>query len=140
MVQASFILVRKPVDDLDEYYQPMTVVLESTTPKPLEILQRVVASPEITRKHMGEIMASKKRAEDTFLVFRLGRELGEAIPDKPEVHEKADATSRVLRERRTRRESSTPVLDLKSVMGTPQAAPPRPRVKAIRKVSHFVAY
>lgn len=140
MVRASFILVRKPVDDLDEYYQPMTVVLESATPKPLEILQRVVASPEITRKHMEEIMASKKRAEDTFLVFRLRRELGEAIPDKPELHEKAELTSRVLRERRARRESSTPALDLKSLVGTPQAAPSRPRVKTIKKVGHSVAY
>ncbi|KAG0640332.1 hypothetical protein HOY80DRAFT_959284 [Tuber brumale] len=133
VVRASFLLVRKPVDDLDEYYQPMTVVLESATPKPLEILQRVVASAEITLKHMEEIMASKKRAEDTFLVFRLRREPGEAIPDKPEMHEKVEATTRALRERRARRESSTPAHDPKSLSDTPQAAPPRPRVKTIKK-------
>ncbi|PWW76705.1 hypothetical protein C7212DRAFT_279490 [Tuber magnatum] len=133
MVRASFILVRKPVDDLDEYYQPMTIVLESVTPKPLDILQRVVASPEITRKHMEEIMASKKRAEDTFLVFRLRREPGETVPDKPEMHEKVEVTSRVLRERRARRESSTPARDPKSLADTSQAAPSRPRVKTIKK-------
>ncbi|CAZ81841.1 unnamed protein product [Tuber melanosporum] len=133
VVRASFILVRKPVDDLDEYYQPITVVLESATPKPLEILQRVVASAENTLKHMEEIMASKKRAEDTFLVFRLRREPGEAIPDKPEMHEMVEASARTLRERRARRESSTPAHDLKNFADTPQAAPPRPRVKTIKK-------
>ncbi|CUS09828.1 unnamed protein product [Tuber aestivum] len=134
MVRASFILVRKPVDDLDEYYQPITVVLESATPKPLEILQRVVASPEVTCKHMEEIMASKKRAEDTFLVFRLSREPGEAIPEKLEIG-KVEAASKVLRERRARRESSTPARDPRSLAGTTHAAPPRPRVKTIRKRS-----
>ncbi|RPA92573.1 hypothetical protein L873DRAFT_1847707 [Choiromyces venosus 120613-1] len=133
MVRASFILIRKPVDDLDEYYQPMTIVLESATPKPLEILQRVVASSEVTCKYMKEVMATKKRAEDTFLVFRLRREPGEVIPDKPEIPEKVEATSRVLREHRARRASSTPAHDHKNLVGTPQAVPSRPRVKKIKK-------
>jgi hypothetical protein len=135
MVRASFIVVRKPVDDLDEYFQPITVVLESTSPKTLEILQKVVADPETTRKYMKELMATRKRADDSFLVFRLRRDPSEAIPEKPEIHGKTEPPTKATSEAKARRDTSTPVRDSKGSSDNPSSAPSRPRVKTVKKVS-----
>jgi hypothetical protein len=132
-VKASFLVVRKPVDDLDEYYQPVTVVLESTSPKPLEILQKVVVNAGATCKYMKEVMAIKKRAEDSFLAFRLRREPSEAVPGEVEEHAKTQPPSKALRQHRAKQETSTLSRDPRGSVSTPPVMS-RPRVKTIKKV------
>lgn len=137
MVTASFMVTRKPIDDLDEYYQPITITLESPSNRTLEILQKVVADQETTCKHMKHLMETRKRAEDSFLVFRLRRDPNEVVPDKPEVHERMEAPlpQKAIRESRVRRDTSTPVRDSKgTLVDTPQLPPSRPRVKTVKKV------
>lgn len=137
MVKASFIVTRKPVDDLDEYYQPITIILESMSPRTLEILQKVVADQETTCKHMKHLMETRKRAGDSFLVFRLRRDPHEVVPNRPEVQERIELPpQKAIRESRVRRDTSTPARDSKGSAGhTPQPVPPsRPRVKSVKKV------
>lgn len=128
-------VTRKPIDDLDEYYQPVTIILESTSPRTLDILQKVVADQETTCKHMKHLMETRKRAEDSFLVFRLRRDPNEIVPDKLEAHERIEQPQKT-REPRIKRDTSTPLQDSKSsVDHTPQPAlPSRPRVKTVKKV------
>lgn len=134
MVKASFVVTRKPVDDLDEYYQPITIVLESMSPRTLEILQKVVADQETTCKHMKHLMETRKRAGDSFLVFRLRRDQNEVVPNGPGGHGRIELLpQKVIR---VRRDTSTPARDSKgSTDHTPQPVPPsRPRVKTVKKV------
>jgi hypothetical protein len=131
MVIASFMVTRKPIDDLDEYYQPLTITLESTSPRNLEILQRVVKDADTTREHMKKLMATLKRADDSFLAFRLRREPGDVVPDRldaPLLLPPPPPPGRA-RESRVRRDASTPV-----VPGETREAPRGPRVKNVKKV------
>lgn len=134
MVKASFLVTRKPVDDLDEYYQPITVILESMSPRTLEILQKVVADQETTCKYMKHLMETRKRAGDSFLVFRLRRDQNETVSNRPDVHEKVELLPQ--KAIRVRRDTSTPAQDSKgSADHTPQPVQPsRPRVKTVKKV------
>lgn len=134
MVKASFIVTRKPVDDLDEYYQPITIILESMSPRTLEILQKVVADQETTCKHMKHLMETRKRAGDSFLVFRLRRDPSEVVPNRPEVQERIELPPQ--KAIRVRRDTSTPTRDSKgSADHPPHPVPPsRPRVKTVKKV------
>lgn len=89
---------------------------------------------------MKHLMETRKRAEDSFLVFRLRRDPNEVVPDKPEAHERIEPSSqKATREPRVRRDTSTPVRDSKSSADhTPQPAlPSRPRVKTVKKVRVF---
>ena len=132
--KASFLVVRKLVDDQDEYYQPMTVTLESASPRPLEILQKVVMNAEATCKYMKEVMATKKRADDSFLSFRLRHDPSERAPEKTEEPTKIEPASKGFKERKVKREVSTPLRDPKGSAGTPPVATSRPRVKTVKKV------
>ncbi|TGZ82216.1 hypothetical protein EX30DRAFT_363300 [Ascodesmis nigricans] len=82
-VRASFIATRKIGEE--SFYQPITIVIEAQAPKIIETLHRVVADQDTTRAHMTQIMSTMKRADDTFLVYRLRREEGEPIPTGPVV-------------------------------------------------------
>lgn len=136
-VIASFMVTRKPIDDLDEYYQPLTITLESASPRNLEILQRIVKDPDTTREHMKKLMATLKRADDTFLAFRLRRDPGDAVPDRldaPLLLPPPPPPTRA-RESRVRRDASTPVGAAGGGAngGDATTVQSRPRVKNVKK-------
>ncbi|KAF8251754.1 hypothetical protein K440DRAFT_658414 [Wilcoxina mikolae CBS 423.85] len=130
-VIASFIVTRTPEGYNEEFYQPVTITLESAYPKILEHLKMVVADPDTTRSHMKQIIATKKRVNDTYLVYRLRREPGEVVPDKAFVEARMDPPPR-SKEAKNARDTSTPMRDTKSGGNSAQ---PRtgPKVKHVKK-------
>lgn len=136
-LKASFILTRKPLDDTQEYYQPMTVMLESPVPRVLELFRRVVADPETTRTYMKEIMSRLKRVEDSFLAFRLRRDANDPaeepftrveLPPLPPRSTRFEARSAVPKD-------STPLREARNVGGG-TAPRSRPNIKNVKKVHH----
>jgi hypothetical protein len=143
-VIASFIVTRTPEGSTEEFYQPVTIVLESAYPRILEQLKAVVADPDTTRAHMKGIMETKKRAGDTFLIYRLKREPGEAIPAKTYIETRMEPPPRAREHRPTIKDSShTPARDSKSGMSTPshgqQQSKSGPKVKHVKKVRTSLA-
>jgi hypothetical protein len=134
---ASFIVTQKPVDELEAYYQPITVVLESPNPRTLEIFQKVVANPETTRNHMKELMGRLKRADDSFLAFRLKREPGDTVHERNIVEQKMEPPTKSATKDRTRRDASTPMSEAKNGGNNSQPPPSRPRVKHVKKVCNI---
>ena len=136
-VKASFIVTRKPVGLEQEFYQPITITLESAFPRILEHLKLVVADPDATREHMKDIMTRMRRVNDTYLVYRLRRDPGEPVPDKAYVETRMDPPPRI-REARTGRENSTPMRDSKTGGNSTQ---PRSgaKVKHVKKVRTSLA-
>ncbi|KAL7269155.1 hypothetical protein RUND412_008194 [Rhizina undulata] len=134
MVKASFIVIRKPIDDLDEYFQPITVILESPNTKTLDVFQKVVADQETTRKYMTELMKTRKRADDSYLAFRLKRVSNEETLENELYEQKLERPTRTAaKESKARRESIAPILESKAAEGTPQPAYSGPRIKNVKK-------
>lgn len=79
-LMASFLIVRKGStseyggDPTLDYYQPVTVRLQSTSPKILDHLNRVVAPQEEVKRYMNDIMDTMTRAEYVLLAMRLPRD------------------------------------------------------------------
>lgn len=78
-VVASFLIVRKGstseyggVPELD-YYQPVTVRLQTASGRHLENLARVVAPQDEVRRYMDDVMDNMTRAEYVLLAMRLPR-------------------------------------------------------------------
>jgi hypothetical protein len=57
-----------------EFYQPVTVVVLSNNYEILQSLPRAVRPPDVVEKYMNEVFDTCKRAEETFLAFRLPKE------------------------------------------------------------------
>ncbi|KHN94525.1 uncharacterized protein MAM_07580 [Metarhizium album ARSEF 1941] len=78
-VVASFLIVRKGStseyggDPKLDYYQPVTVRLQTTTGRHLENLARVVAPQNEVRRYMDDVMDNMTRAEYVLLAMRLPR-------------------------------------------------------------------
>lgn len=88
-VVASFLIVRKGStseyggDPALDYYQPVTIRLQTTTGRHLENLARVVAPQDEVRRYMDDVMDNMTRAEYVLLAMRLPRaefDPEEAVP------------------------------------------------------------
>ncbi|XWW95206.1 hypothetical protein V2A60_003160 [Cordyceps javanica] len=78
-VVASFLIVRKGStseyggDPQLDYYQPVTIRLQTTTGRHLENLARVVAPQDEVRRYMDDVMDNMTRAEYVLLAMQLPR-------------------------------------------------------------------
>lgn len=78
-VVASFLIVRKGSisdyggDPALDYYQPLTIRLQTSTGRHLENLARVVAPQDEVRRYMDDVMDNMTRAEYILLAMRLPR-------------------------------------------------------------------
>ena len=78
-VVASFLIVRKGStseyggDPTLDYYQPVTIRLQTTAGRHLENLAKVVAPQEEVRRYMDDVMDNMTRAEYVLLAMRLPR-------------------------------------------------------------------
>ena len=57
-----------------EFYQPVTVLVMSGHPDILHSLPRAIRPPDVVDKYMNEVFDTCRRAEETFLAFRLPKE------------------------------------------------------------------
>jgi hypothetical protein len=89
-----------------EFYQPVTVIILTDNYEVIQALPRAVRSPDVVERYMNEVFDTCKRAEDTYLAFRLPKEgVTEGEAEERRVRESNDTTPAVL----------TPVADI--VMG-----------------------
>ncbi|KND91068.1 hypothetical protein TOPH_04336 [Tolypocladium ophioglossoides CBS 100239] len=78
-VVASFLIVRKGSisdyggDPTLDYYQPLTIRLQTSTGRHLENLARVVAPQDEVRRYMDDVMDNMTRAEYILLAMQLPR-------------------------------------------------------------------
>ncbi|TLD21490.1 hypothetical protein PspLS_09151 [Pyricularia sp. CBS 133598] len=78
-ILASFLLVRKGStseyggDPNLDYYQPITIRIQASSPKLLDNLTRVVAPRDEVKRYMDDIMDNMTRAEYLLLAMRLPR-------------------------------------------------------------------
>jgi hypothetical protein len=91
---------KKDIKDI-EFYQPVTVVVLSNNFEILQSLPRAVRPPDVVEKYMDEVFDTCKRADETYLAFRLPKE-GTADADMTD-----------------RRNSN--VMDMTPIMATPSA-------------------
>ena len=88
-VVASFLIVRKgSVSDYGgdpalDYYQPVTIRLQTSSGRHLENLARVVAPQDEVRRYMDDVMDNMTRAEYVLLAMRLPRVEQEGDVDGP---------------------------------------------------------
>ena len=57
-----------------EFYQPVTVIIYSNDNEVLQALPRAVRPPDVVEKYMNEVFDTCRRADETFLAFRLPKE------------------------------------------------------------------
>lgn len=57
-----------------EFYQPVTVLVLTDNPEIKQSLMRAIRPPEVVEKYMDEVFDKCKRAEETYLAFRLPRD------------------------------------------------------------------
>jgi hypothetical protein len=57
-----------------EFYQPVTVLLLTDNHDIRHALTRAIRPPDVVEKYMDEVFDKCKRAEETYLAFRLPRE------------------------------------------------------------------
>jgi hypothetical protein len=89
-----------------EFYQPVTVIILTDNYEVMQALPRAVRSPDVVERYMNEVFDTRKRAEDTYLAFRLPKEgVTEGEAEERRMRESNDTTPAVL----------TPVADI--VMG-----------------------
>ncbi|KAF2643268.1 hypothetical protein P280DRAFT_467321 [Massarina eburnea CBS 473.64] len=103
---------QEDINEID-FYQPVTVLVLSATAGVLHSLPRAVRPPDVVEKYMNEVFDTARRAEETFLAFRLPKEGG---GDAEERVKSGDATPAV----------STPIADV--VMGGMGAPPERKKL------------
>ncbi|KAI8937680.1 hypothetical protein NX059_005381 [Plenodomus lindquistii] len=71
---------KNDIADID-FYQPVTALLRTEDPILLESLRRAVRPPEVVEKYMNEVFDKCRRADETYLAFRLPKD-GEEMPEK----------------------------------------------------------
>lgn len=71
---------RNDIADI-EFYQPVTVLLLTDDNLIKHALPRAVRPPDVVEKYMNEVFDKCKRAEETYLAFRLPRD-GDHVPEK----------------------------------------------------------
>jgi hypothetical protein len=96
---------RKDMKEI-EFYQPLTVHILSNSQDVLGSLPRAVRPPDVVDKYMNDIFDTCRRAEETYLAFRLPKEGVEAEADERRM-QSGNATPTV----------SIPIAD--STMGAP---------------------
>jgi hypothetical protein len=99
---------KKDMKDI-EFYQPLTVHILSSSTDVLQSLPRAVRPPDVVDKYMNTIFDTNRRAEETYLAFRLPKE-GVEVDGEERRIKNGDATPTV----------STPIVEiLKGGMGAP---------------------
>ncbi|KAF2867906.1 hypothetical protein BDV95DRAFT_164885 [Massariosphaeria phaeospora] len=81
-------------DDMDdiEFYQPVTVLIYTESPDILQSLARAIRPPQVVDKYMNEVFDKCKRADETYLAFRLPRDGADGEIEDRRRRESADAT------------------------------------------------
>lgn len=64
---------KNDIEDI-EFYQPVTVLLLSEHPDIVHSLPRAVRPPDVVTRYMEEVFDKCKRAEETYLAFRLPKD------------------------------------------------------------------
>ncbi|KAF2271175.1 hypothetical protein CC78DRAFT_528089 [Lojkania enalia] len=95
---------KNDIKDID-FYQPVTLVLLTTNYEILQSLPRAIRHPDIVEKYMNEVFDTCRRADETYLAFRLPKE-GITDPESEDKRVKDDVVTPTV---------STPVADV--VMG-----------------------
>lgn len=91
---------RNDIKDVD-FYQPVTALILGGNSDVIQSLPRAIRPPDVVGKYMNDVFDTCRRAEETFLAFRLPREGGpDADPEERRV-KSGDATPTV----------STPITD-----------------------------
>jgi hypothetical protein len=78
------------IEDMDEkndipnikFYQPVTVLLLTDNDEVRRSLVRAIRHPDVVEKYMDEVFDKCKRAEDTYLAFRLPRDGDTDVAEK----------------------------------------------------------
>ncbi|KAF1958906.1 hypothetical protein CC80DRAFT_490671 [Byssothecium circinans] len=112
---------REHLKDID-FYQPVTVLVLSNKPDILHAFSRAVRPPDVVEKYMNEVFDTARRAEETYLAFRLPKEGGGDVEMKS-----GNATPAV----------STPTTDV--IMGGMEATADKKRKTAGRPRRSLVA-
>ncbi|KAJ4357338.1 uncharacterized protein N0V89_001913 [Didymosphaeria variabile] len=75
-----------------EFYQPVTVLVMSGHPDILQTLPRAIRPPDAVEKYMNQVFDTCRRAEETFLAFRLPKEGGAEAENEEKKARSGDAT------------------------------------------------
>lgn len=81
---------KKDIKDI-EFYQPVTVLVMSGHPDILQTLPRAVRPQDVVESYMNEVFDKCRRAEETFLAFRLPKEGAEAEAEERRARDAAPA-------------------------------------------------
>lgn len=92
---------RNDMKDID-FYQPVTVLVLTSHSELLQTLPRAIRAPDVVGKYMDEVFDTCRRAEETFLAFRLPRENAADAEGDDKKAKSGDATPAV----------STPTADI----------------------------
>ncbi|KAH8723957.1 hypothetical protein GQ44DRAFT_619206 [Phaeosphaeriaceae sp. PMI808] len=65
-----------------EFYQPVTVLLLTDNNEIRQALVRAIRPPDVVERYMDEVFDKCKRAEETYLAFRLPRDRDTDAPEK----------------------------------------------------------
>ncbi|KAF2254597.1 hypothetical protein BU26DRAFT_514478 [Trematosphaeria pertusa] len=95
---------KNDMKDVD-FYQPVTVLVFSGNPEILQSLPRALRPPDVVDKYMNEVFDTCRRADETYLAFRLPKEGGADAEVEEKRTKSGDVTPAV----------STPMADV--VMG-----------------------
>lgn len=72
---------KKDIADI-EFYQPVTVLLLTENHEIRNSLVRAIRHPDVVEKYMNDVFDKCKRASETYLAFRLPRDLETEHPEK----------------------------------------------------------
>lgn len=63
-------------NDIDniEFYQPITVLIRTEDPEIIKALPRSIRPPDVVESYMNEVFDKCKRADETYLAFRLPKD------------------------------------------------------------------
>lgn len=103
---------RKDMKDI-EFHQPVTFLILTSINEVLQSLPRAVRPPDVVEKYMNDVFDTTRRAEETYLAFRLPKESAAEADDT------------------TKSSGATPTPDVS--MGS--MAPPPERKKARRSIA-----
>ena len=78
-----------------EFYQPVTVLVMSGHPDILQTLPRAIRPPDVVEKYMNQVFDTCRRADETFLAFRLPKEGGTEVDNEEKRLKSGDATPKV---------------------------------------------
>ncbi|PVH97849.1 hypothetical protein DM02DRAFT_532421 [Periconia macrospinosa] len=72
---------RKDMKDV-EFHQPVTFLILTSVPEVLQSLPRAIRPPDVVEKYMNDVFDTTRRAEETYLAFRLPKEGAADADDK----------------------------------------------------------